>query len=241
MSRSALRMVGSLVGIAGVAFSLTLLSRSMRSVEKIGGFCASGGPYQIAHQCPKGVTGLLPLSIVGGLIFLALFGICTSDRGRSVLLLSWSALFLTLGWNFIYFGVVNPINGDVSYGQLIPGILFIIMGGVPLVWVVPAMYRALFVDDEEAAVPAGPTAQPWVGATSGVGSSTETSTTPTWPTATWPTTTPTVTTPTRVTTTPKPSTDVASELEKLASLHGRGELTDSEYEEAKRRAIGGAS
>jgi hypothetical protein len=81
-------MVGSLVGIAGVAFAITLLSRSMRSVEKIGGFCASGGPYQIAHQCPKGIGGLLPLSIFGGLIFLALFAFCTTAGGRSVLLLA---------------------------------------------------------------------------------------------------------------------------------------------------------
>ena len=237
-------MVGSVIGIAGVAFSLTLLSRSMRSVEKIGGFCASGGPHQIAHQCPKGVTGLLPLSIFGGLIFLALFAICTSDRGRSVLLLSWSALFLALGWNFIYFGVVNPNNGNVAYGQLVPGILFIIMGAVPLVWVVPAVFRALFDDDEEeATAPSTTTGTPWVGSTSvRFDSPTGTSTAPsTWPGSTWPTTAPTATTPTRVTTPPKASADVASELEKLASLHSRGELTDSEYEEAKRRAIGGTS
>ena len=67
-ARTVLRWTGSLVGLAGVAFSLTLLYKSMRSVQAIGGFCASGGPYQIAHTCPKGVAGLLPLAIVGGLI-----------------------------------------------------------------------------------------------------------------------------------------------------------------------------
>ncbi len=235
-------MVGSLVGIAGVAFSLTLLSRSMRAVEKIGGFCASGGPYQIAHQCPKGVTGLLPLSIFGGLIFLALFAFCTTAGGRSVLLLAWSALFLGLGWNFIDFGIINPNGGNVAYGQLIPGVLFIIMGAVPLVWVVPAMYRALLGEADDSGTTG--TGTPWVGAT-GAGFNTPTgpSTAPAWPT-----TTPTVTTPTtstststRVSTASKPGGDVAAELEKLASLHQRGELTDTEYEEAKRKAIGGST
>jgi len=61
-------------------------------------------------------------------------------------------------------------------------------------------------------------------------------------------TTPTVTAPaattstsTRVSTASKPGGDVAGELEKLASLHKRGELTDTEYEEAKRKAIGGST
>jgi len=235
-------MVGSLVGIAGVAFSITLLSRSMRSVEKIGGFCASGGPYQIAHTCPKGISGLIPLAIFGGLIFLGLFAFCTTAGGRSVLLLSWSALFLTLGWNFIDYGIVNPVGGGVAYGQLIPGVLFIIMGGVPLVWVVPAMFRALLGESDDSGTTG--TGTPWIGAT-GVGLSTPTgtSTAPAWPMTTPTVTTPTTTTSTstRVSTASKPGGDVAGELEKLASLHKRGELTDTEYEEAKRKAIGGST
>jgi len=237
-------MVGSLVGIAGVAFAITLLSRSMRSVEKIGGFCASGGPYQIAHQCPKGIGGLLPLSIFGGLIFLALFAFCTTAGGRSVLLLAWSALFLTLGWNFIDYGIVNPVGGNVAYGQLIPGVLFIIMGGVPLVWVVPAMFRALLGEaDDSDTTTSTSSGTPLFGAT-GVrfNTPTGTSTAPAWPmTPTVATPTATTSTPTRVTTASKPSGDVASELERLASLHKRGELTDTEFEEAKRRAIGGST
>jgi Short C-terminal domain len=240
--------VGSLVGIAGVAFSITLMSRSMRSVEKIGGFCASGGPYQIAHPCPKGVSGLLPLSIFGGLIFLAVFAICTTSRGRSCLLLAWSALFLGLGWNFIDFGIVNPNGGNVSYGQLIPGILFIIMGAVPLVWVVPAMFRALLGEDDDSGTTTSSTGTgaPWA-STTGVRftSPTGTSTTPNAWSGLASTATPTMTAPTATTTPTRASSaskgDVASELEKLASLHRRGELTDTEYEDAKRRAIGGTT
>ena len=231
-----LRLVGSLVGIAGVAFSITLLSRSMRSVQKIGGFCAEGGPYQIQHHCPKGVTGLLPLSIVGGLLFLALFAVCVSARGRPVIFLAWPALFLTLGWNFLDYAFNPPSGGGVSVGNLIPGVLFILMGGVPLVWIIPSMWEALTgAEDDRDAAPATamsnlfakPTSAPvdTLGSTAAPGP--------------WTIPTPTVTTPapTPVTTPSTGSGDVASELERLASLHRRGELTDTEYEDAKRRAI----
>jgi len=245
VGRKALRWTGSLVGIAGVAFSFTLLSRSMRSVERIGGFCASGGPYQIAHTCPKGVTGLLPLSIFGGLIFLAIFAVCTSSRGRSVLLLAWSVLFIGLGWNFIDFGIINPNSGSVSFGQLIPGILFIIMGVVPLVWVIPAGLKALVEDDDEEAT-STPSSTPYsVGTSVRFNNPGSTSTPAPW-TMTAPTTTTTTPTASPVTTASSTTTsgtkgDVASELEKLASLHRRGELTDAEYEDAKRRAIQGTT
>jgi hypothetical protein len=40
-----------------------------------------------------------------------------------------------------------------------------------------------------------------------------------------------------VATAPNSRADLASELERLASLHRRGDLTDAEYEAAKRRAL----
>src|SRR5436190_15088757 len=46
------------VGLAGGTAALTILFLSMRAVMRIGGFCASGGPYQIQTQCPKGVPGV---------------------------------------------------------------------------------------------------------------------------------------------------------------------------------------
>src|SRR5271155_3117171 len=87
--RSILRWAGSLIGIGGFALCLVLVSQGMRSVEKIGGNCASGGPYAIARPCPSGVPGLMTGGIFAGLFFLALFGFCVSSQGRVVLGLAW--------------------------------------------------------------------------------------------------------------------------------------------------------
>ncbi len=235
--RSVLRWTGSLVGLAGVAFSLTLLFQSMRAVQSIGGFCASGGPYQIAHSCPKGTAGLLPLSIVGGLIFLGLFVICAGDEGSGVAKLAWPALFLSLGWNFLDYGLhLTVAGGGVNGGFLACGVLFIVMGAVPLVWWIPELYGEL-IGKDDAPSPAAPT--PSFGS-SGVGF---TSTTSAAPWAGFGGTSMPMS-PQRFSTSPAPSApprDVAAQLERLASLHHRGELSDSEYEAAKQQALGQAT
>src|SRR6516164_7007061 len=118
MHRSLARSIGSLIGIGGVAFSITLLSESMRAVLAVGGTCASGGPYAISRPCPNGVAGAFPLAIIGGLIFLGLYVFCASDKGRTVAILAWPALFLTLGWNFIDYGLKGGSGGGAGF--LIP-------------------------------------------------------------------------------------------------------------------------
>ena len=68
---------GVFVSLAGVSAALTILFLSMRSVMKIGGFCASGqSAFVIAHQCPKGVPLLMLGAVWGGL------GASTTPPGR---------------------------------------------------------------------------------------------------------------------------------------------------------------
>ena len=61
-----------LVGVAGLAFCMTLLWLGMRAVMDLGGFCASGGPYEIAVECPDAVVATTPLSILGGVLSVGL-------------------------------------------------------------------------------------------------------------------------------------------------------------------------
>ncbi len=239
--RAVLRWTGSLVGLAGVAFSLTLLFKSMRAVQSIGGFCASGGPYQIAHPCPKGVAGLFPLAIIGGLIFLGLFYACAGEKGRVVALFAWPALFLSLGWNFLDYGLHLTSGHGVNAGFLTCAVIFILMGAVPLIYFIPELFEALTGTDEPTR-PSSTTAPPF--GTNPVGISSPTAGAPFAgfggtsvrfaSTSPGPKPTPTVTSPT-------PTGDVATTLERLASLHRRGELTDAEYEAAKQRALGPTS
>src|SRR5271165_330336 len=120
------KLIGSLVGAAGVAACITVLSLGMRSVLNVGGACASGNsPYVIRQQCPTGVAWLLPVAIWAGLGFLLLFYLCAPEGGKRCAILAWPGL-LSLGLNFLQYGL--PIDGhSIQAGFLVPGVLFMLM------------------------------------------------------------------------------------------------------------------
>lgn len=135
-------LLAYLIGVVVLAGSLTILWRSMRAVMDIGGMCASGGPYVVAVECPDAVGWLLPLAIFAGLGGAALIGWFGGRIGPGfamVAALAWPALFLSLGWNFLEYGLASP--GGWEIGWLICGVLFIAMGGVPLVIGLRALRR----------------------------------------------------------------------------------------------------
>jgi hypothetical protein len=130
------RSVLSFVGLAAVSAGLAALYFSMRVIMEIGGSCASGNtPYAIARPCPTGVPGLMVGSIFLGLIGLGIYAV--NAFGVNLTLLAWPALFLSLGWNFLEFGV-NPPGGGTSGGWLVCGVIFALMGGLPLIFGVRA-------------------------------------------------------------------------------------------------------
>jgi hypothetical protein len=127
------RSVVCFIGMLGIAAALTVLFFSMRAVMDIGGSCASGNvPYAITRPCPSGVPGLMVGSIFLGLAFLGLYAF--NAVGPNLTLLAWPALFLSLGWNFLDYGVNPPDGSDgVVWGWLLCGVIFVLMGGVPLI------------------------------------------------------------------------------------------------------------
>jgi len=127
------RSVVTFLCMVGIAVAYTALFFSTRSVMDIGGSCASGNvPFEITRPCPDGVPGLMIGSIFGGLILLGIYA-CNAV-GPNLTLLAWPALFLSLGWNLLEYAFSPPDgSGGVVWGWLIGGILFVLMGGVPLV------------------------------------------------------------------------------------------------------------
>ena len=108
-----------LVGVYRVAFALTGVWLGMRSVMDIGGSCASGGPYEIATPCPAGVDVLLTLGIPLGIVSAGLMVWKGSRIGAAyagLVALAWPVLFLSLGWNFLEYGVRNPFGEGVELG-----------------------------------------------------------------------------------------------------------------------------
>ena len=129
---------------AGVlALCLTMLFLAMRAVMEVGGACASGGPYEIATPCPRGIGWMMPVAIFGGLASALVLAITAGD-GPRLWTLAWPALFLSLGWNFFEFGLDPPGQEGTSPGWLVCAALFALMGGVPLVGVVRYAGRVTF-------------------------------------------------------------------------------------------------
>jgi hypothetical protein len=136
-------LVAYLLGVVVLSGSLTVLWLSMRAVMDIGGMCASGGPYVVAVECPDAVAWLLPLAIfagLGGVGVTAWFGGRVGPGFAGVAALAWPALFLSLGWNFLEYGLASPGGWDLSW--LLCGVLFLAMGGIPLVIGIQGLRRS---------------------------------------------------------------------------------------------------
>jgi hypothetical protein len=126
------------VWVGGLVMCVTLVFLAMRSVMDVGGACADGGPYVSAQSCPEGSAAALLLGIFGGFGFGALamvFGVRVGGLWTgAAILIGWSGLFATLGWNFLDYGLLSPPPDEgVVWGWLIPGILFETMALGPIV------------------------------------------------------------------------------------------------------------
>ena len=124
-----------LVGVAGLAACIAIVFLAMRAVMDIGGFCAEGGPYVIETHCPEGVPLLMTVAFPGGFAFGGMtvyFGSRISGPSAAAVLLAWPALFLSLGWNFLEYALWPPGGAGLVWGWLICGVVFVAMGGGPL-------------------------------------------------------------------------------------------------------------
>ncbi len=213
------------LGTAGLAACVTLLFLGMRAVMDVGGACADGGPYVSAQSCPNGAPGAMLLGVFGLFGFGAiamLYGPRVGGIWAAIPLLAWCGLFLSLGWNFLDYGVFNPPPGaGVEAGWLIPGVLFVLMGGVPLAGILVAARSGSLAGS---AILASFNLAP--GATGPTGR--------TGPTGTMPQALPHAEAAGSLTGgDAADGLDGVRHLERLAELRKQGLLTDAEYETAK--------
>jgi hypothetical protein len=195
------------LAIGGASASLTVLVVAMRAVLNIGGSCASGGAFQIAHPCPGHVAALMPAAIWGGLIFAGLYVFLVMHYSvPSLISLAWPALFLSLGYNFLDYA----IHGQS--GLFIVGAVFVLMGGVPLLWALPHLWRVYARGQQD-------DPKPWHVATTGVAVSNAFDLLNRLGKS--------------------PSEDMTDSLQRLDDLHKSGALDDLEYAKAKDRVIRG--
>lgn len=139
-NRLATAWLGIALSTAGAVACLVGAYRGMRAVMiESGGFCASGGPYEIASPCDSNTLILLMGSIWLGLLFVAIRAAFNGWIGAPGLGLfpTLGVLFAVLGYNFIDLGFNPPAGMQSTWGWIVCGILFWLMAGgfmVPLVW-----------------------------------------------------------------------------------------------------------
>lgn len=124
----------TMVGWLGLAACLTLVFLGMRAVMDVGGACADGGPYVSAQSCPDGSAAALVLGTVLGMGFgfvASVGGLGVGGIWTATPVLAWAALFGSLGWNFMEYGVFDSPAG-IEWGWAIPGVLFWLMAAGPL-------------------------------------------------------------------------------------------------------------
>jgi hypothetical protein len=121
----------TLVGTGGFTAALASLYIGMRHVMRTsGGYCASGGPYVIAHQCSSSDVKLILFGIFGmllaaGVVMVGL-GLLRGPLLAAALLM-WTGLFGALGWNFLSLGFSPPPNMGGSGAWIACGVVFELM------------------------------------------------------------------------------------------------------------------
>ncbi|MDP3209421.1 MAG: hypothetical protein Q8M65_09765 [Rhodoglobus sp.] len=122
------RIVGSAGSWFLFSLSFSLLFQVTITVMALGGTCASGGPYEIAVECPDNVAAFAPLSIFGGLLAVGVSVFLAQGFGTPLTTWAWPVLFVGLGGAFLV-----PFVVDQDPIGLVLGGMFVIMGLIPLV------------------------------------------------------------------------------------------------------------
>ena len=138
--------VCTLIGLALMVASCVAIAYSVYQLLQIG-TCASGGPYQVARECPDGTErfGLaIPVAILTLLIGMGLYAVRGERRvgprpaPGAGLVLMWCGIFFGIAFA-CFWGVwgpdANPGPGG-KLGGLIVGFLFVPMGigGALMFW-----------------------------------------------------------------------------------------------------------
>lgn len=221
------------IGLTLLLGGATYLAYDIYQLLQIG-TCASGGPYEVARECPDGTARLgylIPVAVIVMLIgmgFYAARGMPPGDEGRgyrvNALILLWCALFLGISFAS-FWGVwgpdANPGPGGKE-GGLIVAFLFLLMGGGALPFLASRQESKL---ERKAAMQRtlGNVPGRWTGPRTardrpGTG------------------------TPPPATGFSKPAAggdDVVSRLERANRLRADGALTEAEFEKLKAEILGG--
>lgn len=119
------------LGTVVLAACVLVVVRSMRTVMAVSGACGAGGSVP---GCPTAVVPLMILGVpLGMLAAFLVTAAAPPARVPSPATLAWPALFCSLGWVFLEVGIDLPGGVGSAWGWVLSGLLFEVVGLVPLV------------------------------------------------------------------------------------------------------------
>ena len=139
------RAAWTAIGLGGTFFCITLMFAALGSLMEVGGFCASGGPYVISVPCPDGIEWIMPLGFFSVMIGFFVYAGSRLKHGPDWSIVSWAALFVSLGWGFLMDGL-NPSGGEgLRWGSLGIAVFFALMGLAPILLIGEGAFVKPFV------------------------------------------------------------------------------------------------
>lgn len=128
------RFAGSVLSWGAFAFFFLGLYQAAAVVIGLGGYCASGGPYVIETECPDAVVVFAPIGVFGMFLAAGIALFLARGFGVSLTAWAWPILFVGLGAQFF----VGAANGVGVISNIVVGVVFVVMGLAPVVFVVQA-------------------------------------------------------------------------------------------------------
>jgi hypothetical protein len=124
-------LVGLFLVALAVVTCVTLMWLAVHTVMQIATPSAGTSSVRVTSDDVPWLW-IVPISIITGVFLVMAHAVLAGAAGGFNLLLPlWSALFLSLGWNFLEIGFY-PAGGGTNWGMLITGAVFVLMGAAPL-------------------------------------------------------------------------------------------------------------
>lgn len=126
------RHLAAAVALGALAAALTTIVVEAAAIMRIGGSCATGGPFEVTQRCPGHSVALLPAGFLGGVVAGLSHVWFGRGPGPKPIALSLPALLLALGWGFVD-TALGPNASDVNVvAYLAVATVFGVLGGLPL-------------------------------------------------------------------------------------------------------------
>ena len=217
--------VRTVLGLGFLAFAWVVFGYGIYQLLQIG-TCASGGPYEVARECPDGTAALgmmLPVAFILAFVGAGLYatrgkapGSENPPHGGLVIVFFWTGIFWSTAIG-CFLGVWGPeanAGPDGKLGGLIVGFLFVPMGAIGLLGLKADPRRQKKKRDGQLSTGDFEAPRP-----------------PNFPGAKR---------AARAMRSRLPSEDPLDRIERLERLRERGSLTQDEFDTLKRRIVGGA-